>query len=150
MPARERAAEPTDRDPAHPGTRLDGLHHVSLTVSDLERSVAWYRRVLGLSQLGENDHDGGRTVVLADHGPGFVLLLQQHKAHEGTGYSEYRPGLDHLSFRVADVGELEAWAEHLDGLGVEHRDILQEKWGAVLVFRDPDRIQLEVFCDPRS
>ena len=100
------------------------------------------------ASCGENVHDGGRTVVLAEGTTGIVILLQQHKAHEGTAYSEYRPGLDHLSFRVDGLADIEAWAEHLDGLGVPRRDILVEEWGSVLVFRDPDRIQLEIFCDP--
>ncbi len=89
-------------------------------------------------------------MVLAEGRTGTVLLLQEHKAHEGTGYSEYRPGLDHLSFRVDGVDDLEVWAAHLDGHGVDRRDILVEDWGAVLVFRDPDRIQLEIFCDPAA
>ena len=33
---------------AHPFSRVGGLHHISLTVSDLGRSVAWYHDVLGL------------------------------------------------------------------------------------------------------
>jgi catechol 2,3-dioxygenase-like lactoylglutathione lyase family enzyme len=140
--------EHADAVTGHPGSLVRGLHHISLTVSDLDHSVGWYERVLGLDAIGENDHDGGRTVVLAEGTTGIVILLQQHKAHEGTASSEYRPGLDHLSFRVDGVADIEAWAEHLDGLGVDRRDILVEEWGAVLVFRDPDRIQLEIFCDP--
>lgn len=132
----------------HPASRVTGLHHISFTVSDLDHSVGWYQRVLGLEAVGENDHDGGRTVVLAEGRTGIVILLQQHKAHEGTGYSEYRPGLDHLSFRVDALVDVEAWAAHLDEQGVDRREILVEEWGAVLVFRDPDRIQLEIFCDP--
>lgn len=132
----------------HPGQRLLGLHHLSLTVSDLDTSVAWYQDVLGLAVVGENSHDGGRTVVLTQPATGIVILLQQHKAHEGTAFSEFRPGLDHISLRAGSVTELESWAEHLDALEVSYRDILQEDWGAVLVFRDPDRIQIEVFSDP--
>jgi glyoxylase I family protein len=132
----------------HPGDDIAGLHHLSLTVSDLERSIDFYTRVMGLRLIGENNHDGGRTVVLTQGRTGFVLLLQQHKAHEGTNYSEFRPGLDHLSFRVAGRSSLEIWSAHLDREGVDRREILDDEWGSVLVFRDPDRIQLEVFCDP--
>lgn len=135
-------------DDDHPGQRLLGLHHLSLTVSDLETSVAWYRDVLGLEVLGENEHDGGRTVVMTQLATGIVILLQQHKAHEGTAFSEFRPGLDHISLRAGSPDELQRWATHLDTLDVAYRDILQEDWGAVLVFRDPDRIQIEVFSDP--
>jgi glyoxylase I family protein len=137
-----------DTDAGHPGDDIAGLHHLSLTVADLQRSVDFYTRVVGLRPIGESNHDGGTTVVLTQRRSGFVLLLQEHKAHEGTGFSEFRPGLDHLSFRVSGRKSLQRWAEHLDQQGVERREILDDDWGSVLVFRDPDRIQLEIFCDP--
>jgi catechol 2,3-dioxygenase-like lactoylglutathione lyase family enzyme len=136
--------------PPHPSDELAGLHHVSLTVSNLDRSLAFYQRVLGMRPIGENNHDGGRTVVLTHRRTGFVLLLQQHKAHEGTRFSEFRPGLDHLSFRVAGREALAAWAAHLDGLGVERQSAHEDEWGSVIIFRDPDRIQLELFVDPAA
>ncbi|MBI2704924.1 MAG: VOC family protein [Actinobacteria bacterium] len=124
-----------------------GVHHLSLTVSDLDRSVPWYCDVLGFRQLGEDLHDDGRTVVLAQR-TGFVLLLQEHKAHEGSTFSEFRPGLDHLSFRVPSKDALEEWRAHLTERAVEVQPVLEENYGTVLIFRDPDRIQLELFVDP--
>lgn len=124
------------------------LHHVSLTVSDLDRSVPWYQRVLGFEVVGDQHHRDGRTVVLALPRGDVVLLLQEHNAHEGATFSEFRPGLDHLSFRLADERELEAWCDHLDELGVDHQPVRREAFGSVLIFRDPDRIQLELFADP--
>jgi glyoxylase I family protein len=124
-----------------------GVHHLSLTVSDLDRSVPWYIDVLGFRRLGEDWHDDGRTVVLT-HDPDITLLLQQHKAHEGSTFSEFRPGLDHLSFRVPHRAALEAWRERLERRGVELQPVIEENYGTVLIFRDPDRIQLELFVDP--
>ena len=127
---------------------LGALHHLSLTVSDLERSVPWYCDVLGFEVIGDQSHGDGRTVVLALGAGEFVLLLQEHKAHEGTSFSEFRPGLDHLSFRLHHTGDLEAWRSRFDGLGVEYQEPRSEAYGSVLIFRDPDRIQLELFVDP--
>jgi glyoxylase I family protein len=129
---------------------IDALHHISLTVSDLARSVPWYTQTLGLEVVGDQQHEEGRTVVLAPAGGAFVILLQEHKAHEGAGFSEHRPGLDHLSFRVHDVAALETWRSRFDALGVAHQALRQEPFGSVLIFRDPDRIQLELFVDPRD
>jgi catechol-2,3-dioxygenase len=126
---------------------LTGLHHISLTVQDLGRSVPWYRGTLDFDVVGEDEHQGGRTVVLAD-ASGLTVLLQEHKAHEGSTFSEFRPGLDHLAFRVGDRRELERWRDRLEDLGVEHSGIRDDVYGSVLVFRDPDRIQLELFADP--
>jgi glyoxylase I family protein len=136
---------PADRLPPN----LTGWHHLSLTVSNLDRSVPWYRDLLGFELLGDEVHAGGRTVVLTQGSFGFTLLLQQHKAHEGSSFSEHRPGLDHLAFRVTDRDALDAWADWLDDRGVDHQPIIEEVYGSVLIFRDPDRIQLELFADPR-
>lgn len=129
---------------------IDALHHISLTVSDLGRSVPWYSETLGLKIVGDQQHAEGRTVVLAPDSGAFVVLLQEHKAHEGAGFSEHRPGLDHLSFRVPDIETLERWRDRFDDLGVAHQELRKEEFGAVLIFRDPDRIQLELFVDPND
>lgn len=55
-------------------------------------------------------------------------------------------GLDHLSFAVADRQALQAAAEHLDSLGVPHGAIKVLGGSAVLEFRDPDNIALELFA----
>jgi hypothetical protein len=62
-------------------------------------------------------------------------------------------GLDHLAFCVADRQELEAWAQLLSDVGVVHSPIapaISIPGAAVLVSRDPDNIQLELFVDPSS
>jgi catechol 2,3-dioxygenase-like lactoylglutathione lyase family enzyme len=61
------------------------------------------------------------------------------------------PGLDHLSFAVPDRGALERWCERLEELGVDHSPVAEAESiadAAVVVFRDPDNIQLELFVDP--
>ncbi len=144
-----RAAAGVEQDGGGPPAPapLAELHHLSITVSDLERSVPWYREVLGLRMVGIDDHAGGQTVLLVTVS-GVVLLLQEHKAHEGASFSEFRPGLDHVSFRVDGLRDLLVWSEHLDTLGVAHPPVREEPYGSVLVFRDPDRIQIELFADP--
>jgi glyoxylase I family protein len=38
---------------------IASIHHVSLTVTDLDRSVAWYKEVLGLTELMKENHPDG-------------------------------------------------------------------------------------------
>jgi catechol 2,3-dioxygenase-like lactoylglutathione lyase family enzyme len=71
--------------------------------------------------------------------------MQHEEGAADDVFSEFRIGLDHLSFAVDSRAELQAWAEHLDTHGVEHSPISDHPYGAVLVFRDPDNIQLEIF-----
>jgi catechol 2,3-dioxygenase-like lactoylglutathione lyase family enzyme len=138
----------SDAAPGLQPRSLGPLHHLSLTVSDLERSVPWYCEVLGFEVIGDQRHGDGRTVVLALTDAEFTLLLQEHKAHEGTSFTEFRPGLDHLSFRLHDAAELDRWRARFDEAGVAYQSPRSEAYGSVLIFRDPDRIQLELFVDP--
>jgi catechol 2,3-dioxygenase-like lactoylglutathione lyase family enzyme len=60
-----------------------------------------------------------------------------------------RTGLDHISFGVADRAALDAWARWLDELAIEHSGVIDTDKPvpySVVVFRDPDNIQLELFC----
>ena len=52
-------------------------------------------------------------------------------------------GFDHLSCTVDSRQQLDAWLDRLDELGVPHSGITEEDMWDVLVFRDPDNIQLE-------
>jgi catechol 2,3-dioxygenase-like lactoylglutathione lyase family enzyme len=130
---------------------ITGVSHVSLTVSDLGKSEAWYRDVLGFQKLLEVDEGGGRIrSVLAHPDSGALIPLVRHENSYGDLFSELRTGLDHLSFGVSGRDELEAWQRHLDDLGVEHGPIAEAEPApgmrfALIAFRDPDNIQLEVF-----
>jgi hypothetical protein len=70
------------------------------------------------------------------------------KDHDGTAegtFDERRPGLDHLSLGVPDLGELTAWAEHLAAHEVEHSGIEETDLGYHLNLRAPERIPIELF-----
>jgi catechol 2,3-dioxygenase-like lactoylglutathione lyase family enzyme len=125
---------------------IAGIHHVSVTVTDIERSVPWYSEVLGLEKLMEEQHpDGaGYAIVLGKPDWSMCVGVHVHDANESERFSEARTGLDHVCFLVSSRAELEAWEARLTELGVEHSPINDEAEGyAVLVFRDPDNIQLE-------
>jgi catechol 2,3-dioxygenase-like lactoylglutathione lyase family enzyme len=125
------------------------LTHVALTVRDLSVSVPWYEALLEAKPVLDEDTDPDfhHTVYLL--GNGTLLGLHQHAtpAPEG-GFSEFRVGLDHVSFGVADRAELEKWARRLDELGVAHGEIKDAGYGSGLSFRDPDGIALELFAPP--
>ena len=129
--------------------QLGGIHHVGLTVSDVEASEAWYRRVLGLERVFVEPHHGGtgHAVVMNRPGTALHIGLDHHEAHEGEPFAEHRTGLDHLAVHVAERDELDAWAAHLEALGVPHSPITDRSEPfpyATLVLRDPDNIQLEL------
>ncbi len=121
---------------------------VVLTVSDAGRSAAWYCKVLGVEEASRYVQPDGHLalVSLADPHSDVELCLVDHAADPGT-FNEFRAGLDHLEFMVAERSDLDAWARRLDGLRIRHSGIRQPAYtaNAMLTFRDPDNIQLEFF-----
>lgn len=126
---------------------ISGIAHVSLTVTDLQRSTEWYRKVMGFDALWELERDGYKKVILTDEPTGIIFSLTEHgKGSSGEEFSETRTGLDHLSFAVPSFRELGRWKERFEELEVPHTEILTTKTGAVIVFRDPDNIQVEMYA----
>src|SRR3954449_9174833 len=96
---------------------LTGFSHVGLSVTDVDRSVAWYVDVLGFQLLMPTDAPGFRRVLMAHPGSGMLLALSQHDASTGDAFRETATGLDHFAFAVADRAALDEWAAHLAAKG---------------------------------
>jgi glyoxylase I family protein len=125
------------------------LTHIALTVRDLSVSVPWYEALLQAKPALDEDTDPEfhHTVYLI--GNGNLLGLHQHGTPApDERFSEFRVGLDHVSFGCADRAELERWARRLDELGIEHGGIKDASYGSGVSFRDPDGIALEFFAPP--
>jgi len=101
-------------------------------------------------------HSGGVGKILADPGMQLMFALHRHETNDGHLFAEPTTGLDHAGFVVPTRADLEVWQEHLETNGVVRADtadkpltqspIADEPYGSVLVFRDPDNIQLEFFA----
>lgn len=117
------------------------IHHVALTVSDADASAAWYCDLLDLSEVLRGDDEGVSFRVLA--GSGVVIGVRQYRAHPADRFSEFRTGLDHLAIGVPTRAELEAWQARLEERDIVFSPIAETPIGSVIVFRDPDGIQLE-------
>jgi glyoxylase I family protein len=65
-------------------------------------------------------------------------------------FDEARVGLDHLAFRVASAEDVERAAEHLDTQGIANSGAKPGRIpnSSLVVFRDPDNIQLEYYYSP--
>lgn len=120
------------------------VHHVALTVSDVRRSQQFYTELLGFNFLV----DFGPKALL--HNGSVLLALNPPpdpaQALPADRFSESRIGLDHLSLSVASVADLQAAATLFNARGIAHGEIKPlEPFGiAVLAFRDPDNIQVEL------
>jgi glyoxylase I family protein len=134
------------------------LHHLALTVTDLDTSIPWYEQVFGIRFMMDVPHEGGIGKLLADEAMTLMIVLHRHDSNGGELFSETATGLDHPGFLVPSRDDVVAWQDHLEAAGVVRSDvankpltqspIADEPYGSVLVFRDPDNIQLELFAPP--
>ena len=140
-------------------TRLS-LHHIALTVTDLDASIPWYERVFGITFKMEAPHPGGTGKILADDDMNLVFALHRHDANAGERFGETRTGLDHVGLAVPSRADLESWQAHLDAQGVRRSAMANQPctqspiedhfFGSILVFRDPDNVQIELFAPPSA
>ena len=128
--------------------KLTGTSHVDLTVSNLDTSVEFYQRTLGMAHLmrAHSDADKFEVAYLAEPQTGMIIGLVQHDEARPAKFDPRVTGLDHLSFAVDDPQELHQWASHLESVGVPHNGYSdQAPIGAGLNFYDPDGIALEFY-----
>jgi glyoxylase I family protein len=138
---------------------LGPVHHLRVTVTDVERSKAFYTEVLGFTvgvdappPVDDEHHDtivdslqGGVVLV---HGDMYFGLRPVDPDSVGAAdrFDPLRVGLDHLSFSVPTRADLDDAKRLLDEHGVEHGPIrdLVPLGISLLAFFDPDGIALEL------
>lgn len=128
--------------------RLAGLHHLGISVINLERSVRFYCDVVGADLLVEPNEGTrpsfvGRMAILSLGGRIFDLC--QHSRNEGERFDPVRTGLDHLALEAESVEQLSAWAGWLDSRGVSRSQVRSaaDGLGTMFDFVDPDGLQIE-------
>jgi catechol 2,3-dioxygenase-like lactoylglutathione lyase family enzyme len=130
------------------------IQHVDLCVSDVARSLAFYREVLGPLGLEEDVHfrsyRGTEDIVYLRFGEQNLGL----RPADGGRHEYYGVGLEHLAFEVEHREQVDEAHERCVGLGAEIHfppevDDDLEDYYAFFVF-DPDGLRIEVFWAPPS
>jgi catechol 2,3-dioxygenase-like lactoylglutathione lyase family enzyme len=112
--------------------RVQGLDHVAFAVGDQQRSVDWYRDLLGLEREHE-DAWGDTPAAVMSGGSGLALFKTS---------AERSAGFRHLAFRVDRENFDRARRDLPDkGIEVEFQD---HDVSHSLYFRDPDGVQVEL------
>jgi catechol 2,3-dioxygenase-like lactoylglutathione lyase family enzyme len=133
--------------------RSDGVHHVDLVVSSIERSLPFYRELLGpLGWHGLHEVEGERGETIW-YLTGRETALGLREAQSGSGaVDRYAPGLHHLAFEAPSRAAVDERAEWLRSSGAELESEPQEytyRPGYYAVFfYDPDGIKLEILTVP--
>lgn len=121
------------------------VHHIRMTVTDVDRSRDFYTQVLGFEVL--MDLQPGYFLSNGSVGLGLGPSPDPARRTDSDRFDENRVGLDHLSFGVESRAQLDEAVRILDEQNVSHGDItdLGSAFGLyILAFRDPDNIQLEL------
>lgn len=93
------------------------LLHTRYRVNDLDRTVKFYRDVLGLAEIRRHKSPRGSELV-------FLKATESEELIEicsfpGSGPVQVPPDLTHLAF---EVDSLEAFGRHLAGFGLKYAD----------------------------
>lgn len=125
-----------------------GIHHVDITVADVDRSTAFYDRVLPLMGFRR-----GPDVAEGPIWAGAQLEVGLQPARSRAAHDRYAPGLHHLAFTAPSRAAVDALHERLLDLGLPvldpPADYPQYAPGYYAVFfADPDGIKLEYVFTP--
>ena len=126
-----------------------GIGHIMLTVTDVQRSADFYNRLLdGETVMSASDEIGPLAVCV---GPALMVGFRTHLATEDKDeFDPARVGLDHIGIHVTSRTELEDWRQRLDEQGVPHSPIVEDQFGLHLNAKDPDNIAIEFFTTPEQ
>ena len=121
--------------------------HAGVTVTDLERSVAFYRDVLGMAEVERTTLASGTTLVFLRMGIAGLIELIVRPGRVDSRHSASAPGVAHVCLQV---NNLDAWVARLAGQGValtSGPSTLQLPSGPVrlVFFADPDGIPVELY-----
>jgi catechol 2,3-dioxygenase-like lactoylglutathione lyase family enzyme len=120
--------------------KLEGIDHIALAVRDVERSVAWYRDILGLERRFETQW--GSFPAIVGVGTTSVALFPVQGSNPAPPPGRDVIAMRHFAFRV-DRANFGAARKSLEerGIPIEFQD-----HGAAhsIYFNDPDGHRLEI------
>ena len=127
--------------------QLTGLHHLTAIVRDLDRTVAFYRDVLGLALVREGTSDDDPDArhfwfSAGGDGAGHLLSFLEYPAMPpgtvGAG------SVQHFALTVESADEQVAWRDYLRSRGVACTDVFARGGFRSIYVRDPDGHIVEI------
>ena len=120
------------------------IGHVHLKVSDLERSVAWYKDVLGLEVM---QRYGDQAAFLSAGGYHHHVGLNTWESCDGTRPPRGTTGLYHAAFLYPDRASLAKAVQNAIDKGVKLHGASDHGVSQAIYFDDPDGNGIEIYRD---
>ena len=120
---------------------LTGLHHVTISVSDLDPAITWFETVFGARRVAGNDH-------YDEHGVRFaaVVTLPGAEAPVLLHQAADIPAVSPVGLSVPGRPGLDRWAAHFDQHGVTRSEVLLGRGGQVMTCAIPGGPTLVLFA----
>jgi lactoylglutathione lyase len=119
--------------------------YTGIRVKDLDESVDFYTKVLGMKVAGRSKVPiaKGEVVNLVSEDGGFTLELNHYgKASKYNSRYTVGEGLDHLAFKADDLDGLLAEAKKMGYPAIAEMKTEQSRW---VYLKDPNGIWIELF-----
>jgi glyoxylase I family protein len=131
-----------------------GVHHVDLVVTSIERSLPFYRELLGplgWHRLSEVEGERGETIWYLG-GTSCAVGLREAQSDPIEEYDRYSLGLHHLAFEAPSRAVVDERADWLRRAGALIESAPQEYTYSpgyyAVFFYDPDGLKLEILHIP--
>jgi len=123
--------------------------HTMLRVADMERTLAFYCGLLGMSVQMNREEPNGYRNVFVGYGPASSTALLEFASLPGTTHYEKGTAYDHIALEVADVN---AACSYLSAAGVKIvREVKTAASGALIaIIEDPDGFRIELVQPKRA
>jgi catechol 2,3-dioxygenase-like lactoylglutathione lyase family enzyme len=131
--------------------QYQGIHHLALATNDMDKTVRFYRDILGMPLVATSGNRPGRSYrhYFFQLGPQQTIAFFEwpgmlEEFHKPAGLPARGPvQFDHVAFGVASVAELEKLQQELQRKGLEVTEIIDHGFCQSIYFTDPNGIALE-------
>ena len=128
--------------------KIKGIDHVAINVSDIDKSVEFFTKVIGL-KITEREPSKPGIEYFLDAGPSLLGVIQAKDINDQHLFSNEGVGANHFSFRL-DARDFDAFIAHLEKHHVKIEFVKKREKSWSLYFYDLDGNKLEATAWPRE
>ncbi len=119
--------------------------HTMLRVGDLQRSIDFYTRVLGMTLLRQKDYPDGRfTLAFVGYGPESEQAVIELTYNWGVAHYELGTGFGHIAIEVDDVHEAVETIRQRGGKILRDAGPMNAGTTLIAFVEDPDGYPIEL------